>query len=101
MNNGRLFEILYLLMEGETVTASALARRLEVSPRTIYRDRSAERSGHPNLHDQGKGEGESGFYRILCWRNPCFPIRNRMKSYMPCKAWRLPAACRTKRCFPE
>ena len=23
MNNGRLFEILYLLMEGETVTASA------------------------------------------------------------------------------
>ena len=38
MNNGRLFEILYLLMEGETVTASALARRLEVSPRTIYRD---------------------------------------------------------------
>ena len=26
MNNGRLFEILYLLMEGETVTASALAR---------------------------------------------------------------------------
>lgn len=25
MNNGRLFEILYLLMEGETVTASALA----------------------------------------------------------------------------
>ena len=32
MNNGRLFEILYLLMEGETVTASALARRLEVPP---------------------------------------------------------------------
>ncbi len=30
MNNGRLFEILYLLMEGETVTASALARHPDV-----------------------------------------------------------------------
>ena len=95
MNNGRLFEILYLLMEGETVTASALARRLEVSPRTIYRDVEAlSGAGIPIYMTKG-------FYRILCWRNPCFPIRNRMKSYMPCKAWRLPAACRTKRCFPE
>ena len=58
MNNGRLFEILYLLMEGETVTASELARRLEVSPRTIYRDIDAlSGAGIPVYMTKGKGGG--------------------------------------------
>ena len=58
MNNGRLFEILYLLMEGETVTASALARRLEVSPRTIYRDVEAlSGAGIPIYMTKGRGGG--------------------------------------------
>ena len=100
MNNGRLFEILYLLMEGKPSPLRHLPGGWRF-PRTIYRDVEAlSGAGIPIYMTKGR-EGESGFYRILCWRNPCFPIRNRMKSYMPCKAWRLPAACRTKRCFPE
>ena len=38
MKNSRLFEILYILMEHRETTAGALAERLEVSVRTIYRD---------------------------------------------------------------
>lgn len=58
MNNGRLFEILYLLMEGETVTASAFARKLEVSARTIYRDIDAlSGAGIPVYMTKGKGGG--------------------------------------------
>ena len=38
MQTGRLFSILYLLMEHGNMTAKQLAERFEVSPRTIYRD---------------------------------------------------------------
>lgn len=36
--NNRLFEIVYLLMQKKRVTAKELAKRFEVSTRTIYRD---------------------------------------------------------------
>ena len=38
MKNGRLFELLYLLVERRALTAGELAERFEVSERTIYRD---------------------------------------------------------------
>jgi predicted DNA-binding transcriptional regulator YafY len=38
MQINRLFEIVYILLEKKTVTADELAKRFEVSTRTIYRD---------------------------------------------------------------
>ena len=58
MKNSRLFEILYLLVEKRTVTAGELARRLEVSERTIYRDIDAlSAAGIPVFTQKGQGGG--------------------------------------------
>ena len=58
MKNSRLFEILYLLVEKRAVTAVELARRLEVSERTIYRDIDAlSAAGIPVFTQQGQGGG--------------------------------------------
>ena len=58
MKNGRLFEILYLLVEKRAVTAGELAQRLEVSERTIYRDIDAlSAAGIPVYAQKGKGGG--------------------------------------------
>ena len=58
MKNGRLFEILYLLIEKRAVTAGELARRLEVSERTIYRDIDAlSAAGIPVFTQKGQGGG--------------------------------------------
>ena len=58
MKNGRLFEILYLLVEKRAVTAGELAERLEVSERTIYRDVDAlSAAGIPVYTQKGKGGG--------------------------------------------
>lgn len=58
MKNSRLFEVLYLLMEKGGITAGELARRLEVSERTIYRDIDAlSAAGIPVYAQKGKGGG--------------------------------------------
>ena len=58
MKNSRLFEILYLLVEKRAVTAGELARRLEVSARTIYRDVDAlSAAGIPVFTQKGQGGG--------------------------------------------
>lgn len=58
MKNSRLFEILYLLVEKRSITAGELARRLEVSERTIYRDVDAlSAAGIPVYAQKGKGGG--------------------------------------------
>lgn len=58
MKNSRLFQILYLLMERQDVTAAWLSEKLEVSQRTIYRDIDAlSAAGIPIYCQKGKGGG--------------------------------------------
>lgn len=58
MQVGRLFEIVYLLMERGSVTAGELAKRFEVSTRTIYRDiDTLSGAGIPVYAVKGKGGG--------------------------------------------
>lgn len=58
MKNGRLFQILYLLVERRALTARELAERFEVSERTIYRDVDAlSAAGIPVYTQQGQGGG--------------------------------------------
>ncbi|MEN6340109.1 MAG: YafY family protein, partial [Clostridiaceae bacterium] len=60
MKNDRLFQILYILLEKGTVTAPTLAKTLEVSVRTVYRDVEAlSMAGVPVYASQGKGGGIS------------------------------------------
>ncbi len=60
MKNDRLFQLLYILLEKESVTAPELAEKLEVSVRTIYRDVEAlSMAGVPVFASAGKGGGIS------------------------------------------
>lgn len=54
----RLFEIVYILLDKQTITAKELSKRLEVSVRTIYRDIEAlSASGIPVYMSKGRGGG--------------------------------------------
>jgi len=58
MQTTRLFEILYILLGKEHVTAKKLAQRFEVSTRTIYRDiDTLGMAGIPIYTEKGKGGG--------------------------------------------
>jgi len=58
MQNSRLFEITYILLGRRRVTAKELAKRFEVSVRTIYRDIDAlSAAGVPVYATQGAGGG--------------------------------------------
>lgn len=60
MKNDRLFQLLYLLLERQSMTAPALAGLLEVSVRTVYRDvESLSLAGVPVRTTSGKGGGIS------------------------------------------
>ncbi len=58
MKINRLFEIVYMLMQREGITAKILAEHFEVSTRTIYRDiETLCEAGIPIYMQQGKGGG--------------------------------------------
>ena len=58
MEQGRLFKIMYYLLDKGRATAPELAEKLEVSVRTIYRDLDAlSAAGIPIYTAQGKGGG--------------------------------------------
>ncbi len=58
MQINRLFEMVYLLLNQESITAGALAKRFEVSTRTIYRDvELLSAAGIPVYMTKGKGGG--------------------------------------------
>lgn len=60
MQINRLFEIVYLLLERGSVTASELAERFEVSTRTVYRDVEAlSEAGVPVYATRGRRGGIS------------------------------------------
>ncbi|HBF39184.1 MAG TPA: YafY family transcriptional regulator [Firmicutes bacterium] len=60
MQISRLFQIVYIILKKGTVTAPELAKRFEVSIRTIYRDIDAlSQAGIPIYASQGKGGGIS------------------------------------------
>ena len=60
MKINRLFEIVYMLMQKDNVTAKDLAEHFEVSTRTIYRDiETLCEAGIPIYMQQGKGGGIS------------------------------------------
>ena len=58
MEQGRLFKIVYYLLDKGRTTAPELAEKLEVSVRTIYRDLDVlSVAGIPIYTTQGKGGG--------------------------------------------
>lgn len=58
MQINRLFEMIYILLDKETMTAKAFAEHFEVSPRTIYRDvELLSAAGIPIYMTKGKGGG--------------------------------------------
>lgn len=60
MQTNRLFEIIYALLDRQSMTAKELAERLEVSARTIYRDvEILSGAGVPVYMSKGKGGGIS------------------------------------------
>lgn len=60
MQINRLFEIVYILLDKKNITAIELARKFEVSTRTIYRDiETLSAAGIPVYMRKGKGGGIS------------------------------------------
>lgn len=60
MSTSRLFQMLYILLENDRISAAELAQRLEVSVRTVYRDAQALcEAGVPLYAERGRTGGLS------------------------------------------
>ena len=78
MQINRLFEIIMILLNKETITAKELAEHFSVSTRTIYRDiDTLSLSNIPIYTNKGSGGGISLLQSSLLI-NPFFQKRNRV-----------------------
>lgn len=79
MQMNRLFQIVYYLLENGKSSAPELAKKFEVSTRTIYRDLDTiSAAGIPIYATQGKGGGIS-LLKIMFWTSLYFQKKSRNK----------------------
>lgn len=87
MKNDRLFQIVYLLLEKGSLSAPTLARELEVSVRTVYRDvETLSMAGVPIYTTTGKNGGISLTERATALTKPYYPMRNKINCSLRYKA---------------
>ena len=104
MSVSRLFEMLYILLERDRVTAAELSRRLEVSVRTVYRDaQSLCEAGVPLYAERGRdgavyclGSGQARplreyIYEIRDAIDPALPLGIGELAYYPNQVMHLEA----------
>ena len=73
MQMDRLFQIVYILLDKNQVTAKELSERFEVSTRTIYRDvDKLSMAGIPIYTNKGKGGGISLLDHFIMNKMPMF-----------------------------
>lgn len=71
MEQGRLFKIVYHLLDKGRATAPELAEKFEVSVRTIYRDLDAISAAGIPIYTVQERAVVFLSCRSLCWRNRC------------------------------
>ena len=78
MQINRLFEIIYILLDKKTVTANELAKKFEVSSRTIYRDVEIL-SGAGIFTPPRAKVAEYLFLIILYWTSRLYQRKNKVR----------------------
>ncbi len=90
MQTNRLFQIIYILLREGTVTAGELAKRFEVSPRTIYRDIDAlSLAGVSVYASKGKGGGISLLQDFVLDKSLLSETEQLCRGFCRCKLERM------------
>ena len=79
MQINRLFEIIYILLDKKTVTANELAKKFEVSSRTIYRDIEIRRVPEYRFTPTRAKVAEYLFLIILYWTSRLYQRKNKVR----------------------